>query len=128
MRLSALSFLMLSLNFAVTIPVMTLGFVRDDRELLLLSLGLIGAGLVFLLIYRITGTSARCSLCSNPVLFSKRCSRNRNARRTAGSYRMRVALSIACTNRFTCPYCGERTHCKAKQRQTNQPMQQQSHF
>ena len=128
MRISAMSFLMLSLNFAATIPLVTMGFVHDDRELLLLALGLIGSGLVFLVIYRISGSSARCSLCSNPVLFSKRCSRNRNARRTMGSYRVRVATSIVFTNRFTCPYCGERTLCKAKQRPTDPPMHQQTHY
>lgn len=118
MKLSALSFLMLATIVAVTVPLVAYALMESDRHLLGISLGLIGLGAIVLLVYRISGSSARCSLCSCPVMFSQSCSRNRNAKTVFGSYRARVAMGIVFTGKFVCPYCGEATLCSPRQRPT----------
>ena len=73
-------------------------------------------GLVLLIFYRVMASSARCPLCSFPVLLSKKCQRNRNANRFLGSYRARVARDIVLFKSFRCPYCGEPTMCVPRER------------
>ena len=116
LRVSALSFLLLVLTIGVTVPLVVYALIENNRQLLGIALGLIGFAAILLLVYRISGSSARCSLCSCPVMFSQSCSRNRNAKTVFGSYRTRVACSIVLTNKFTCPYCGEATQCVPRQR------------
>jgi hypothetical protein len=44
-----------------------------------------------------------------PVLGNKDCTKHRSAKTLLGSHRLRVAVSLLCTGRFRCPYCGEPT-------------------
>ena len=88
----------------------------NDRTLVLKAIpALFGSGMLFILAHLLSA-SARCPLCSNRVLHSSRCQRNRNARPLFGSYRLRVARDIVLFNRFRCPYCGEPTECVPRKR------------
>lgn len=89
---------------------------EDLQPVVLPTFGAFLLGLIFLLIYRVMASSARCPLCSVPVLLSKKCQRNRNAKRFLGSYRARVARDIVLFKSFRCPYCGEPTMCVPRER------------
>ncbi len=81
-------------------------------------LGLCGMffSLVLFILYRVFSSSAFCPLCRGPVLGGSGAQRNRHAKRSWGSHRFRVARDILLVNCFVCPYCNERTICKAKDR------------
>jgi hypothetical protein len=66
--------------------------------------------------YLLVGSRARCPLCMNPPLVPRRCQKHRKARTFLGSYRLRVALAVFFTGRFTCPYCGEATRMEVRAR------------
>lgn len=61
---------------------------------------------------------AKCPLCMMPVLATKNCVKNRNARKFLGSYRLQVANSILFKNYFRCPFCGESTELLVRERNT----------
>jgi predicted RNA-binding Zn-ribbon protein involved in translation (DUF1610 family) len=91
-------------------------FLEHQKPLLLGAFGVVLFSVFLLLIYRLVSSSARCPLCTVPVLLSKRCQRNRKAQRLFGSYRFKVAKDIALRGSFRCPYCGEETLCQVKDR------------
>lgn len=83
---------------------------------IILSASLIGAGVLLVVCQWITAARARCPLCLVPSLSKKNCSKNRNAKRLLGSYRLKVATSIIFQNSFRCPYCNEPTALEVRQR------------
>lgn len=88
----------------------------NDRSLVIKALPtLVGSGLFFIIAH-LLAAAARCPLCTNRVLHSSRCQRNRHARPLLGSYRLRVVRDIVLFNRFRCPYCGELTECVPRER------------
>ena len=114
MKMGAWAFLLLALNTALTIPLAIYALVMVERKLLFATLGLLAFGLVLILLWRLCATRARCSLCMGPISLHRHCSRNAAAKRTLGSYRLRVARDIILTSSFQCPYCGESTRCEPK--------------
>ena len=114
MKLSAWLFLLLGLNGLVTISVTLTALILVNRQLLILTLALLTFSLVLLIAFRLSASGARCPLCTVQILLSRRCQRNRNAQRTLGSYRARVARDIVLTRTFRCPYCGEPTQCSPR--------------
>lgn len=93
-------------------------FISHRAHTILGSL-LIGAGVFLMIIQWITAARARCPLCLTPALAKKSCSKNRNAKRLLGSYRLRVASSIIFRNQFRCPYCNEPTALEVRQRRNS---------
>jgi hypothetical protein len=76
-----------------------------------LRFGLVGIGLLLLvtLIYLMMAVGLRCIVCTNPVFLSKRCTKNKLARRFLGvSLPMEVAKDALLSGFFRCMYCGER--------------------
>lgn len=116
MKVGAWFFLLACLAITVATGFLGYSFTQGHKHYLLPSLGGIFGGLLLLLIYRIRSSSARCPLCTGPVLLSQRCSRHRKAGRLFGSYRLRVARDIAFFGAFKCPYCGEDTVCLPRTR------------
>ena len=88
----------------------------DTPQLAFLGLYGMFFSLVLFILYRVFSSSAFCPLCRGPVLGGSGAQRNRRAKRSCGSHRFRVARDILLTNCFVCPYCNERTLCKAKDR------------
>ena len=84
----------------------------------LLNVFLGAAALVPLLwlAYLSIGLRARCPLCMNPPLVPRHCQKHRNARTSLGSHRLRVALEMIFSGRFTCPHCGETTAMEVRER------------
>lgn len=54
-----------------------------------------------------TGGSCRCQLCQAPMMAQRKCSRHRKAKKSLGSYRLKLATSFLFTDSYTCPFCGE---------------------
>jgi hypothetical protein len=68
------------------------------------------------LLYRLMAGSASCPLCHNQPLVAKGCQKHRKARQLLGSYRLEVASSVLLHNSFRCPYCGESSRCRVRER------------
>ncbi|MDA1005076.1 MAG: hypothetical protein O3A87_01145 [Verrucomicrobia bacterium] len=116
MKSGAWLFLLSSTVLLIAVSVLAYAFLPDNKHMLLPAFGGVLFGLLLLLIYRVTSSSARCPLCAGPVLLSQHCQRNRNAKPLFGSYRFRVARDIALVGTFRCPYCGEDTLCMPRKR------------
>lgn len=86
------------------------------RAHIAISASLIVVSVILIVFQWITASRARCPLCLTPSLAKKNCSKNREAKRLLGSYRLRVATSIIRHNNFRCPYCNEPTVLEVRQR------------
>jgi hypothetical protein len=78
----------------------------------------IGGAVAVFIFHWITASRVRCPLCLVPSMARKNCSKNRNAKRLLGSYRLKVASSIILRNNFRCPYCNEPTVLEVRQRRS----------
>ncbi len=107
-----LCFKRLLIPVAVVLPIGSI--LRQDPRWVVGGLGVLGLSGLVTLVQWIFSASAKCPLCMMPPLGRKGCSRNRNAKRLLGSYRLRVALSILLKGRFRCPYCNEPTVLRLK--------------
>ena len=84
-------------------------FIIHDPEQSLIGLGMLLLGGIVVLMQWLVSNRANCPLCMTPVLRNKDCTKHRSAKTLLGSHRLRVAVSLLCTGRFRCPYCGEPT-------------------
>ncbi len=87
-----------------------------EQELAFAGLGILGVTLAIALYQRILSARARCPLCMMPPLVRQGCAKHRSARKLFGSHRLRVAAAIVFKGSFRCPYCGEPTAMKVRQR------------
>jgi hypothetical protein len=83
---------------------------------LVYALVILGAGFLLFIGQWITASRARCPLCTIPPLLRKGCQKNRQSKRVFGSYRMRVAMTVLLRGSFQCPYCGESTKLRVRDR------------
>ena len=90
---------------------------KGDRDLTIISIGLIGFTLVVIVAQWMVAGRTRCPLCMTPVLAPKACAKHRNARPLLGSYRLRVALGILSRDSFLCPYCHEPSAMEVRTRE-----------
>ena len=88
----------------------------DHRELILVSLGVIGLTVVVAIIQWMVSSRCRCPLCIGLPLSRTATVKNRNAPRLLGSHRLRVAHSIFLKGYFRCPYCNEPTAMEVRER------------
>ena len=116
MKLGALVLVLLTLSLIATIALLSYAIYTTERTFSLGALFSFGMTLLLFILYRFYASSAYCPLCRGPVIGGSGAQRNRNAKRTFGSHRLRVAGSIIFTNSFTCPYCNESTKCVVKER------------
>lgn len=79
----------------------------NQKDLSFIAMGLGGLAVVVAILQWIMGAKTRCPLCMTPVMAANGCSKNRNARKLLGSYRLRVAVSVVFKGWFRCPYCNE---------------------
>jgi hypothetical protein len=87
---------------------------RHDLRWAVAGAGVLGLSVGITFVQWIFSSSAKCPLCMMPPLGRRGCSRNRDAKRLLGSYRLRVALSILLKGRFRCPFCNEPTVLRLK--------------
>jgi hypothetical protein len=116
MKLGALVLVLLTLSLIATIALLSYAIYTAERTFSLGALSSFGVTLFLFIIYRVYASSAHCPLCRGSVLGGSSAQRNRRAKRTFGSHRLRVARNIIFTNSFTCPYCNESTKCVVKER------------
>ncbi len=90
--------------------------VENHQQHVIFAAGVIGAAMAVFIFHWITASRVRCPLCLVPSMARKNCSKNRNAKRLLGSYRLKVASSIILHNHFRCPYCNEPTVLEVRQR------------
>lgn len=114
--MAAVCFLMYVLAAAPVIPLLVAFFVTSRRDLALESLRFGAAAILLWVIYGLFASGVPCPLCHVRVIAKNRCSLNRRAKRSFGSHRLRVALGVLLLNRFRCPYCGELTEVRARNR------------
>ena len=114
LKISALHYILLLFLACAVIVSAVLAFLHTDRELMTWSLIGIGACLWVGLVYRLAAGNAKCPLCQNPPMLSKKCRKHRNAIMLMGSYRLTVASSALLLNHFRCPYCGESSRCRLR--------------
>jgi hypothetical protein len=81
----------------------------NDRELILIGMGLILLIALVVILQWLIAARTGCPLCLTPVLAKKGCMKHRHARSVLGSHRLRVAIAILFKNSFRCPYCNEPT-------------------
>lgn len=115
-RLGTTGLLLFGLDFATTFVLGPISIITSDPKLLRWALYALCGLPVTGLFYLLWGIRARCPLCLNPPLVPRRCQKHRTAQTFAGSYRLRVALSVFFRGRFTCPYCGEPTRMTVRDR------------
>ena len=106
-RISAVLLLTICLLVPASLVVLMWAFIQADNRLLSAGLIMVMLGAVLVPVQWMYAARANCPLCITPVLVSKGCARNRNAKTLFGSYRLRVAVSVFFTGTFRCPYCGE---------------------
>ena len=116
LRFGSVLLLLVSTSLIVSIGGIAYGFYKNAPDLAEKGLYGLFATLGLLLLQKYFAHSAYCPLCRGPVLRGSRAQRHRNASRTFWSYRLRVARDIVLTNKFSCPYCGERTNCVVRKR------------
>lgn len=83
-----------------------------------IALKLIGLAAILFLVHWILSLHARCPRCLTGSFTRRSFSRHGSARSLLGSHRLRVAVSVVFRNHFQCPYCGELTATKARQKST----------
>lgn len=115
-RLASFLVFLKYLLIPTALGVLAWSLVQNDRRLTFVALGIGGVALLATLIQWIISTKTRCPLCMVPVLGSNGCSKNRNARRLFGSYRLRVAVSSLFRGHFRCPYCNEPSALQVRSR------------
>lgn len=116
MKLGSLVLVLLSLSLIATIALLSSAIYTAEHTFSLEALSSFGVTIFLFILYRVYASSSYCPLCRGPVLGGSSAQRNRRAKRTFGSHRLRVACNIIFTNTFTCPYCNESTKCVVKER------------
>jgi hypothetical protein len=115
-RLSAYLLVIGTLLGYASLGFMAYSFFIGHRTHMILGACLLGAAILIIVFQWIVAARARCPLCLTPSLSKKSCSKNRNAKRLLGSYRLRASASIIFHNNFRCPYCNEPTVLEVRQR------------
>ena len=78
-----------------------------DHELIYISAGTTLLTVLIAILQWTLAARTHCPLCMTAVLAKRGCAKHRNARRVAGSHRLRVSAAVLFTNSFRCPYCNE---------------------
>lgn len=99
---------------AISLATILYSIVLHERELTILGLEMLLATVIIAVIKWVLAAKTRCPLCLTPVLARKACSKNRNARRLFGSYRIRAATDILLKGHFRCTYCNEPSILKVR--------------
>ena len=107
-----LIFAALSIVIAVGAIVNTL-IQKTEESLWLLGISIISA-LAFSILALIVSGTCRCQLCQASTMRSLKCTHHKNAQKLAGSYRLRIAVSVLAKGSYRCSYCGEAFSLKPK--------------
>lgn len=116
LRLCALLYPLVLLSFSALAAFVVYAFVNSSTEMMYQVLYGMGICVALLLVYLISAAHSKCPLCRSGPMSSKRCARHRTATKMLGSYRLKVVMGVLFLNRFRCPYCGESTRLKVREK------------
>lgn len=97
-----------------SLGILLYGIITNERKYIFLGGIVAGVTVILSVTQWILAARTRCPLCLTPVLAVKDCSKNRNAKKLFGSYRLRVAISVVLNGSFRCPYCNEPSAMKVR--------------
>lgn len=115
-RFGAALFVLRSILLAVGVPMLLVSMLYNIREPFVISATMLAAFPVVVLLQWLVAAKARCPLCFGQPLMQRGCVKSRKARRFLFSYRLQVALQSLFAGHFRCPYCGEPSQMKARER------------
>lgn len=104
------------LSLPVALGFLWYGFASNEHGWFSIAGMVVAAGLVFMTLIFIIGGRARCPLCMVPPLVNQSCSKHKTAAKFLSSHRLFVARSVLLKDCFHCPYCGEYTAMKVRER------------
>ena len=114
LRLCALMYPLVLLSFLALAGFIVYAFLHSSVEMMYQVLYGMGICVALLLVYFISSAHSKCPLCRSGPMSSKRCAKHRLATKVLGSHRLSVVLGVLFLNRYRCPYCGESTRLKVK--------------
>lgn len=120
LRISALSLVVSMIGLISVLLALVFAYITNDWEALVRALQAGAVPLFAYLLYKIFSSGVRCPLCHGGLVSKNLCSKNRQAKRLLGSYRLRVSLGVLSLNRFRCPCCGELVEVRARDRNNSQ--------
>jgi hypothetical protein len=115
-RFSAVLFILRCALFVCGFPLLLWSMLMDVREWFFVAVGMLGFFPVVIVLQWMVATKARCPLCFAQPLIHSGCVKSRKARRLFFSYRLQVSLTSLFKGYFRCPYCGEPSEMKARER------------
>lgn len=115
-RFGAILFILRFILPAVGFPLLVWSMLTDERTGFVVSCVILGFFPIVIMTQWVVASKVRCPLCLAPPLLHRSCARNRKARRLFFSYRMRVVVTSLFSGYFRCPYCGEPSEMRARQR------------
>jgi hypothetical protein len=120
-KFTALLLCMKCLLAPITAGVLIYSILKHDMHLTWIAIGLGGLTILTVIVQWVLASRTRCPLCLTPVLATKGCSKNRNAKTFLGSYRLRVSLAVLIKGSFRCPYCNEPSAMEVRERRIAAP-------
>ncbi len=115
-RVGAVLFILRSLLIVIGLPLLAMSMLFHIQETFVISAGMLAALPVVAIVQWAVAAKARCPLCFAQPLSHRGCAKSRKAGRLFYSYRLRVACDSLFLGRFRCPYCGEPSQMKARER------------
>jgi hypothetical protein len=113
-RLSAFFFCLLILLGVGLVLFTFYAVLHISNDMMIQLLYAIGSFVTCWFVYVYCALMCKCPLCRSGPMMSKRCAKHNQARKLFSSYRLRVAATVLLRNRYRCPYCGESTQCRVR--------------
>ena len=115
-KLTSLIFLLLFLMLPLVIGSLLYGFYTNNTAWMKYAGIFSAACVIFKGLSYMIGARLKCSLCMAAPLGNLGYPKHRSARTLCGSHRMAVSTSILFMGNFRCPYCGESTGMRVRDR------------
>lgn len=109
MRTAALALIVTALLVPVSISTLVVSCALNHHEMIVGGAYLMSSTILMIVVQWWCARRTRCPLCMASVMAKNGYSTHRHAKALFGSHRLRVAVAVLMTNRFTCPYCNEKS-------------------
>ncbi len=117
LRICAITLPLVFLACIAQIVFLIYAILNSSTEIMFQVLYGLGGCAAIALLHTVAAHHSKCPLCRSGPMTSQRCARHKLAGKVLGSYRLSVMFSVLFMNRFLCPYCGESTRLKVKEKQ-----------
>jgi hypothetical protein len=109
MRVTAFALTVTALLLPFSIITLVVSCALNHQEMMVGGTYLLSSTILMIAVQWFCARRTHCPLCMASVMAKNGCSRHRRAKTLFGSHRLRVAVAILTINRFTCPYCNEKS-------------------